>query len=259
MPEVTQIAVRIQREKWRDVNDLADELAASFRAGISIADVDTGDFDARYAVKADSNTFLEDQAITGKLTLSDAATAGPSLAITHAGASTTNVSGAIVVASTGTAGGLWVERAVAEVPTDVLVKLRSVGNAANSFAGMAIEYVGNSAALTLAHGGGTSGPFYGLATDRPISIGGGGTTLFNHSVVVNGNVTATNLVGPLTGNATTATLATRSNAVLTSASNYVSPSQSQVSGLLRYGGGSLPTGAVNWSQLSQVSINYLGW
>lgn len=255
----SSIAVRLQRERWKDPDDLAQELVASLRSGIELTDVNTDSLDSRYAVKAAANTFTEAQTITGKLTLSDAETTEPGLSVTHSGSGTTNQSPTIYLSATGGSGAVWIERIVAS-PTDVLAKFKATGSNTNAFDGVSIEYQGNGAALAISHAGGSSGgPYYSIGTNRPISIGGTGASIIGHSLTVTGNLTATNFVGNLTGTATQATLATQANAVRTASANYITPSQSQVSGILRYGGGSLPTGAVNWSQLSQVSINYLGW
>jgi len=258
MVATASIAIRLERERWKDPDDLAQELAASLRSGLSITDVNTDSLDTRYAAKAVANTFTEDQDIEGKLSISDAPTTGPAVSIGHAGVGTTNQTGAIVIASSGSSGCLWMERSSAS-PADVTAMVRDVGSTSNAYSALSIQYQGIAAALSIAHAGGSGGgPFYAMSTNRPVSIGGSGASAFAHSVTVTGNVTATNFVGNLTGTATQASLATNANAVRTGSGNYVTPSQATMTGIVRRLG-STPTGTVTWSQLTVDQIQYLGW
>ena len=55
MVATASIAVRLERERWKDPDDLAQELAASLRSGLAITDVNTDSLDSRYAAKANAN------------------------------------------------------------------------------------------------------------------------------------------------------------------------------------------------------------
>lgn len=258
MAATASLAVRLQRERWKDPDDLAQELVAGLRSGIDLTDVNTDSLDGRYAVKSAANTFTASQTITANLTLSDAEVTEPGLSVTHSGSGTTNQSPTMYLSATGGSGAIWVERVVAS-PTDVLAKFKATGSNSNAYDGVSIEYQGLGAALGISHSGGSGGgPFYAIGTNRPISIGGAGASIIGHSLTVTGNLTATNFVGNLTGTATQATLATQANAVRTASANYVTPSQEQLLGVVRRIG-SVPTGTVTWSQLTVQTINYLGW
>lgn len=171
-------ASRILGPSYPLPDDLAEQLAAIFGAGLKLGDLNLDNIDTRYARLTFDNEFTANQLVKGgRIYQEGAEPTENAVKITHAGSGSGAGTVALNVTATAGAGGLRVSRNLSSGATDHLVVL---SENVSGFSALSIGYGGTGDAVSIGHTGGSG---YGLAiTARGINVTG--ASQFGHNVTI---------------------------------------------------------------------------